>query len=338
MFSMLQTPVSAHKQLRHYPPHVPSPLSSSPLRSSPPVSPLEPRNANLPTRMQQAGDYQTSFMMSPESGASKTSSPDKNHPSSNKHSPNREGAFSKRITKTNPLLHGQGDGRETRRKLFLRRVREDSEDKRWKARGGDDEMMRTIWIAEQRRRAERQARDAQGWAVDVDEQDMQLDYGAGNLSLGMLGFFKTLSMNELAGIELTMAADEVMAEEVARNEEEELEALLSSMTEAERRQTLDEAYENVSTLDEEIGPIDDKEAAAWARGELQHVSNQHNMTVMDVERHVNSSSPDTHFGSDDGDYDAIFMDVIQQESYVFYQNDQSMDVSGEQEMMDTEMS
>lgn len=254
-------------------------------------------------------------MMSPESGASKTSSPDKNHPSLNKHSPNREGAFSKRITKTNPLLHGQGDGRETRRKLFLRRVREDSEDKRWKARGGDDEMMRTIWIAEQRRRAERQARDAQGWAVDVDEQDMQLDYGAGNLSL-----------------------DEVMAEEVARNEEEELEALLSSMTEAERRQTLDEAYENVSTLDEEIGPIDDKEAAAWARGEFQHVSNQHNMTVMDVERHVNSSSPDTHFGSDDGDYDAIFMDVIQQESYVFYQNDQSMDVSGEQEMMDTEMS
>ncbi|TEY33919.1 hypothetical protein BOTCAL_0652g00090 [Botryotinia calthae] len=315
MFSMLQTPVSAHKQLRHYPPHVPSPLSSSPLRSSPPVSPLEPRNANLPTRIQQAGDYQTSFMMSPESGASKTSSPDKNHPSSNKHSPNREGAFSKRITKTNPLLHGQGDGRETRRKLFLRRVREDSEDKRWKARGGDDEMMRTIWIAEQRRRAERQARDAQGWAVDVDEQDMQLGYGAGNLSL-----------------------DEVMAEEVARNEEEELEALLSSMTEAERRQTLDEAYENASTLDEEIGPIDDKEAAAWARGEFQHISNQHNMTVMDVERHVNSSSPDTHFGSDDGDYDAIFMDVIQQESYVFYQNDQSMDVSGEQEMMDTEMS
>ncbi|KAF7939763.1 hypothetical protein BELL_0108g00010 [Botrytis elliptica] len=315
MFSMLQTPVSAHKQLRHYTPHVPSPLSSSPLRSSPPVSPLEPRNANLPTRTQQAGDCQNTSMMSPESGASKTSSPDKNHSNSIKHSPNRDGAFSKRITKTNPLLHGQGDGRETRRKLFLRRVREDSEDKRWKARGGDDEMMRTIWIAEQRRRAERQARDAQGWAVDVDEQDMQLDYGAGNLSL-----------------------DEVMAEEVARNEEEELEALLSSMTEAERRQTLDEAYENVSTLDEEIGPIDDKEAAAWARGEFQHLSNQHNMTVMDVERHVNSSSPDTHFGSDDGDYDAIFMDVIQQESYISYQDSQSMDVSGDHEMMDTEMS
>lgn len=143
-------------------------------------------------------------MMSPEaSGSSRSSSPERNLVNSNKHSPNREGAFSKRITKSNPLLHGQGDGRETRRKLFLRRVREDSEDKRWKARGGDDEMMRTIWIAEQRRRAERQARDAQGWAVDVDEQDMQLYYGAGNLSLGMIILQGTLFMNRFVGYGLT---------------------------------------------------------------------------------------------------------------------------------------
>ncbi|APA12330.1 hypothetical protein sscle_09g071000 [Sclerotinia sclerotiorum 1980 UF-70] len=321
MFSMLQTPVSAHKQLRHYTPHVPSPLSSSPLRTSPPVSPLEPRSVNLPTRTHAVGDYQTDFMMSPEqSGSSKSSSPDKFPLNSNKQSPNREGAFSKRITKTNPLLHGQGDGRETRRKLFLRRVREDSEDKRWKARGGDDEIMRTIWIAEQRRRAERQARDAQGWAVDVDvdaqdEQDMLMDYGAGKLTL-----------------------DEAMAEEVARNEEEELEALLASMTEAERRQTLDEAYENVSTLDEEIGPVDENEAAAWARGDFQQSLSQHDTNVMDIERKFNASSPDTHFGSDDGDYDAIFMDVIQQESSVLSQVHAHMDMQGDYEMMDTEMS
>lgn len=135
-----------------------------------------------------------------------------------------------------------------------------------------------------------------------------------------------------------MVLDEVMAEEVARNEEEELEALLSSMTETERRQTLNEAYESVSTLDEEIGPIDEKEAAAWARGDFQHSLNQHDMTVMDVERQLNDSSPETHFGSDDGDYDAIFMDVIQQESHVLSQNDQSMNMQGHQEMMDTEMS
>ncbi|KAA8571584.1 hypothetical protein MFRU_016g00850 [Monilinia fructicola] len=316
---MMQTPVSAQKHLHHYTPHVPSPLCSSPLRSSPPISPLEPRNANLPTRIQATGDHHMGFMMSPDqSVSSKPSSPDRNSSNSNRQSPSREGAFSKRITKTNPLLHGQGDGRETRRKLFLRKVREDSEDKRWKARGGDDEMMRTIWIAEQRRRAERQARDAQGWAIDAeaqDEQDMQLQFGAENLSL-----------------------DEVMAEEVARNEEEELEALLSSMTEVERRQTLDEAYENVSTLDEATGPTDGREATAWARGDFQHSLNQHDVTVMDVQRQVNSPSPDTHFGSDDDDYDAIFMDVIQQESGMLNQEYQSMDMQGDQEMIDTEMS
>lgn len=135
-----------------------------------------------------------------------------------------------------------------------------------------------------------------------------------------------------------MLLDEVMAEEVARNEEEELEALLSSMTEVERRQTLDEAYENVSTLDEATGPTDGREATAWARGDFQHSLNQHDVTVMDVQRQVNSPSPDTHFGSDDDDYDAIFMDVIQQESGMLNQEYQSMDMQGDQEMIDTEMS
>ncbi|ESZ97571.1 hypothetical protein SBOR_2028 [Sclerotinia borealis F-4128] len=323
MFSMMQTPISAHKQMHHYPSHVPSPLSSSPLRSSSPVSPLEPRNANLPTRVPAVGgDYPMGFMMSPEASfSSKVSSADRNcsntKSNSNRQSPNREGAYAKRIAKTNPLLHGQGDGRETRRKLFLRKVREDSEEKRWRARGGDDEMMRTIWIAEQRRRAERQARDAQGWAVDVDghdEQDMQLDDGAENMSL-----------------------DEVMAEELARNEEAELEALLSCMTEAERRQTLDEAYENVSILDEETGPIDEREAAAWARGDIQHSLGQHDTTVMDMQRQINASLPDTPFGSDDGDYDAIFKDVIQQESGFLNQGFQSTDVQGDCEMMDMDV-
>lgn len=134
-----------------------------------------------------------------------------------------------------------------------------------------------------------------------------------------------------------MVLDEVMAEEVARNEEEELEALLSSMTEAERRQTLDEAYENASTLDEEIGPIDEKEAAAWARGDFHHSLSQHDMTVMDIQRQINDSSPDTHFGSDDGDYDAIFMNVIQHESGAGGYEYQSIDLQGDHEIVDTEM-
>jgi len=62
----------------------------------------------------------------------------------------------------------------------LKKVREDSEEHKWRARGGEDEMMRTIWIAEQRRRAERQARDAMGWVdLDLVEEDLDMDRNRG---------------------------------------------------------------------------------------------------------------------------------------------------------------
>jgi hypothetical protein len=53
----------------------------------------------------------------------------------------------------------------------LKRVKEDSEDRRWKARGGDEEMMRSIWVAEQRRREERQRREATGLDAAVEEEE-----------------------------------------------------------------------------------------------------------------------------------------------------------------------
>jgi hypothetical protein len=54
----------------------------------------------------------------------------------------------------------------------------DSDDKRWKARGGDDEMMRSIWIAEQRRREERQRREAMGLdTLPVEEEEGFLSLG-----------------------------------------------------------------------------------------------------------------------------------------------------------------
>lgn len=61
----------------------------------------------------------------------------------------KDGAKStgKRVVKKNPLIHRdeKDGGRETRRKLFLKRVREDSEDKRWDKKGGDDEVGRVAW-------------------------------------------------------------------------------------------------------------------------------------------------------------------------------------------------
>ena len=52
----------------------------------------------------------------------------------------KDNPYSKRITKENPLIHNRADGRETRRSLFLRKVREESEERRWDARGGEDEV------------------------------------------------------------------------------------------------------------------------------------------------------------------------------------------------------
>ncbi len=63
------------------------------------------------------------------------------------------------------------EGRETRRKLFLKKVREGAEEKRWKDRGGDEEIMRCIWVAEERRREERIRREALGLDAEILEEE-----------------------------------------------------------------------------------------------------------------------------------------------------------------------
>ena len=74
----------------------------------------------------------------------------------------------------NPLIHARNDGRETRRKLFLKKVREGSEDKRWTNRGGEEEMMRAIWVQEERKRIEmreREAGQAAGQEIEEEEEE-----------------------------------------------------------------------------------------------------------------------------------------------------------------------
>jgi hypothetical protein len=61
--------------------------------------------------------------------------------------------------------------------LFLKGVREKSEEKKWRDRGWDDEIMRCIWVAEQRRLEERRRREIMGIEADADCEE--------ELSLGM---------------------------------------------------------------------------------------------------------------------------------------------------------
>lgn len=89
--------------------------------------------------------------------------------------------FSKRASKPNPLFHGRRDGedgRETRRKLFLKRVRDGAEEKKWKERGGDEEIMRVLWIGEERERKRREELAMQAGIVEETVPDEETpDFG-----------------------------------------------------------------------------------------------------------------------------------------------------------------
>lgn len=150
----------------------------------------------------------------------------------------KEIPFSRRPTKANPLMHRDAkDGRETRRKLFLKRVRDSSSEKRY---GGEEEMMRRIWVAEERRWEEERRAEAMGVEVRAEDAYEEVENGYG---------------------------DEDLVEEVARDEAE-WEAFLGMMEE-------------------------------------QSQQGQH---------HYQEEHGDTPYGSDDEEYDDIFMDVILEES------------------------
>lgn len=181
--------------------------------------------------------------------------------------------FSKRPTKPNPLLNkGDEEGRETRRKLFLKKVKESSEDRKWRARGGEDEMMRTIWVMEERRRIARQQE-----LVGAEEDEY-------------------LSM------------DDVMVEQVEEVEEKELYALLELMGGA-------------SSQEEDILP-------SWN-------SAMNSSNTVESNQYLHESTPETPYGSDDDEYDSIFMDVIEEEARISSQQPpQSAELDADEDMMD----
>jgi len=174
--------------------------------------------------------------------------------------------------------------------------------------------MRTIWIAEQRRRAERQARDAMGWVdLDLVEEDLDMDRNP----------------------------DELMADEVAKTEQEEMEALISLMTESKRAKTMPAAYNDDAPMDQDmrssswigarggnvpISPVDSPMSDTSDLGAFENYDH-----FMDTQRKLNTYSPETTYGSDDGIYDDIFMDVIQEENRMASQgmtgaSDHDMDI------------
>lgn len=109
-------------------PVVSSPLSSSSLQPSPLRPPLGP---GLDNGSPFGGAFNFDFM---------SSSPPAQQFVGSENERRSEGK--KKVVKKNPLIHREGtdNGRETRRKLFLKKVREDSNEKAWERRGGDEEV------------------------------------------------------------------------------------------------------------------------------------------------------------------------------------------------------
>lgn len=59
----------------------------------------------------------------------------------------------------------------------MKRVRETSEEKKWASRGGDEEIMRCLWVAEERRRVERRRREALGIEGPGEEEEGMMNMG-----------------------------------------------------------------------------------------------------------------------------------------------------------------
>lgn len=113
---------SAHR------PAISSPLSSSPIRATTPPPPLSACDANA-RREIQSSPIPASWSSS--SGPSKPVS-----------------RFAARPTRPNPVVSQKREAaQESRRKLFLKNVRQRADDNRWERRGGEQELLKLEWFS-----------------------------------------------------------------------------------------------------------------------------------------------------------------------------------------------
>lgn len=196
----------------------------------------------------------------------------------------------KRVVKKNPLIHRdeKDGGRETRRKLFLKRVREESEDKRWDKKGGDDELLRSIYIADHKRSIGRNLREDATYEETPEDYHLKTDNSV-----------PTMSQQPSITRPISPTAEQQMADEVARQEEAELQAYLEMM-EAETS-----AYQQQQTKPQQQRP---------------HQYQQQNTP------HIQASA------SDDIDYDKMFDDMNMDGAQDT--GDQGTGVPDDEDMMD----
>ncbi|KAB5515206.1 hypothetical protein GE09DRAFT_1231453 [Coniochaeta sp. 2T2.1] len=235
------------KQTR-YRPSISSPLSSSPIRASsysPPASPPTsfPSNSNFggffPSQYQQPRDTQSSPIAQP--------------------TPSRKlFKFATSTPRPNPVVKKREEMRESRRRLFLKNVRERGDDRAWERRGGDQEVLRLEWSRLNNELRQQKEADLAVFGTDADiEEAVQLQEQSGH-------------REESSIRQPGMGIDDMMVDAIAREEEAEIEALLSLMPNGD------------GDGDREMGDGEGR--------------------------------PESVYFSDEEDYDALFMELSQQDA------------------------
>ncbi|KAI0402521.1 hypothetical protein F4802DRAFT_349591 [Xylaria palmicola] len=111
--------------------------------------------------------------------------------------------YASRSFKPNPLRLGREQAQESRRTLFLKNVRQRADDRKWDQRGGDQEALKLEWTVLNRRRKQEQDMDLDGIVYDNELEDI------------------------LESAHEMQDADDMMVDAIAREEEAELDAMLS---------------------------------------------------------------------------------------------------------------
>ncbi|KAI4598640.1 hypothetical protein KJ359_002530 [Pestalotiopsis sp. 9143b] len=198
----------------HKPTHS-SPLSSSPIRASQSSPPLSPRDPNtLPRR---------GYFSSPSKSAF------------GNQEASRWTRFDARDAKKNPLKQSRENALEGKRKLFLKNVRQRHDDKAWERRGGDQEVLRLEWSAQDRKRRQQKERDIDGLMFEDDLEDLP-----------------QLSQSHSPAYQ---EDDDMMVDSHAMEEQAELDAMLSAYEAENTERTPTERAESPTLSDDEYDNI-----------------------------------------------------------------------------------
>ncbi|KAL1865729.1 hypothetical protein Daus18300_007105 [Diaporthe australafricana] len=187
---------SAHR------PAISSPLSSSPIRATTPP-PLSACDANARREVQ-------SSPIPASSAASKSTS-----------------RFASRPTRPNPVVSQKREAaQESRRKLFLKNVRQRADDSKWERRGGEQELLKLEWFSLNKDLQQAKNADLDGLVFESDIEEaarLREEAAASNSAAVVPGRARGPSSAD---------ADEMMVdtfEQGQRAEVEEFEAMMASI-------------------------------------------------------------------------------------------------------------